>query len=126
MRGLEDGPDVGLSIPTSVRVIVRGRDRQRCVVCGMRGMEWHHRRTRAVVDDHTHCPCNGITVCGRGNTGGDHGWVHSNPFEARGLGLIISRHSDLMPFEVPVFITGRGWMLLGCDGSMTRTEDPHG
>lgn len=113
----------GLSIPTTSRVIVRGRDQQRCVVCGMRGMNWHHRRTRRVVDEHTHCPCNGITLCGQGNVTGDHGWVHGNAFEARPKGLMISRYDSRMPFEIPV-LTHDGWVLLGCNGSITATEEP--
>jgi hypothetical protein len=115
----------GLTIPASSRVIVRGRDQQRCVVCAMRAMDWHHRRTRRVRDEHTHCPCNGITLCGRGNATGDHGWVHGNPFEARAQGLIISRYETRMPHEVPVYLPASGgWVLLNCDGSMTETDEP--
>ena len=88
----------------------------------MRGMEWHHRRSRSVRDDHTHCPCNGITLCGRGNTSGDHGWAHTNAFEARAKGLIISKHDQRLPFEVPV-LTHNGWVLLGCTGEVTPTDE---
>jgi hypothetical protein len=91
----------------------------------MPGEDWHHRRSRSVRDEHTHCPCNGITLCGPGNNHGDHGWAHSNPFEARAQGLIISRHERRMPFEVPMFSNlVKGWVLLTCDGQMVPTEDP--
>lgn len=113
----------GLTIPAKSRVLVRARDEHRCVVCGMRGLEWHHRRTRRVRDDHTHCPCNGITVCGRGNDSGDHGWIHTNPFEAQVHGLIISRYSPRLPFEVPM-LTHQGWVLLGCEGQVTLIAEP--
>lgn len=107
------------------RVLVRARDEHRCVVCGMRGLDWHHRRTKSVHDEHTHCPCNGITLCGPGNNHGDHGWVHGNPFEARAQGLIISRHETRMPFEVPVFIhPAGGWVLLTCEGQMLPSSEP--
>jgi hypothetical protein len=90
----------------------------------MPGSDWHHRRSRSVVDAHTHCACNGVTLCGPGNNNGDHGWTHSNPFEARAKGLIISRHSLLLPFNVPVLITGRGWVLLQCNGTFEQVETP--
>lgn len=89
----------------------------------MPGAEQHHRRSRSIRDRHTHCTCNLITLCGRGNTDGCHGWVHSHPFEARRLGWIVSRHTD--PTPVPVLTRQHGgWVLLGCRGDTTPTNDP--
>lgn len=107
-----------MSVPGMSRVLVRVRDMHRCVVCHMAGQDWHHRRTRSVRDEHTHCPCNGITLCGPGNNHGDHGWVHSHPFESRHRGLIISRHEQRMPFEVPMWVGGK-WVYLDCEGGVT-------
>lgn len=114
----------GLSIPGSVRLRVRARDVDRCVICRMAARDLHHRRSRSVVDGHTHCPCNLLVLCGPGNNNGDHGWTHSNPFEARAKGFIVSRHSALLPYQIPVLSTGAGWVLLDCDGTYTKTDSP--
>lgn len=84
------------AIPERARLLVATRDRYLCVRCGMRGTEWHHRRTRSVRDSHTHCPCNGVLLCGI-----CHRWVHANPFLARPTGLMVSRYcAD--PTDVPL------------------------
>lgn len=108
-------------IPGAVRAQIRGRDRHLCARCGMRGAEIHHRRTRRVRDEHTHCPCNLIYLCGWGNHEGCHGWAHSNPFEARSLGLIVSRFA--VPARERVFKINEGWMLLGCEGQTRSLEE---
>ena len=72
-------------------------------------------------DDHTHCPCNGINLCGSGTTG-CHGWVHSHPFEARAMGWIVSRYA--VPHETPVYAAQHGWVLLGCGGDTSPASDP--
>lgn len=110
------------SIPGVSRALVRGRDRHHCIRCGMRGVDWHHRRTRSVRDEHTHCPCNGITLCGPGNNHGCHGWAHSNPAEAAEIGLIVSRHSLVLPREVPVQHIEHGLVLLNCDGGFLSLD----
>lgn len=78
------------------------RDQDRCVRCRMKPSvkQWHHRRGRAVDDDHQHTPCNGITLCPT-----CHAWVHANPFEARAKGWIVARH--LIPCEEQVEIFGQ-------------------
>jgi hypothetical protein len=105
----------GNRIPGGVRVAVRGRDRQHCVRCGMKGAEIHHRRSKSVQDEHTHCTCNLIYLCGWGNHTGCHGWAHSNPFEAKASGLIVLR-SVADPWSVPVMIATEGLMVLDCEG----------
>jgi hypothetical protein len=40
-----------------------------------------------VRGEHRHCPCNGVWLCPTCHT-----WAHGHPFEAKALGLIVSRH----------------------------------
>lgn len=85
-------------IPPLSRTLVKNREQERCARCGVlspRG-QWHHRRRRAVRDEHTHCPCNGVWLCITCHT-----WVHANPFMARQRGFIVSAHVS-EPFGVPV------------------------
>lgn len=88
-------------IPTRSRELVYKRDDERCVRCGMkpRAKQWHHRRGRAVDDEHQHAPCNGILVCTV-----CHVWIHANPFEARAKGWIVARH--LAPCGEPCEVRG--------------------
>ena len=106
-------------IPEMARVFVRTRDFHRCVRCkspAVKG-DWHHRRSRSVVDEHQHCPCNGINLCRT-----CHDWIHQHPFEARQQGWIVSRHAS--PPDEPVFAEQHGWVLLTCDGEVTPAADP--
>lgn len=83
---------MGNQIPDASRVSVRTRSHHRCERCGVpapRG-EWHHRRSRSVRNEHTHCACNGVWLCGT-----CHREVHANPVHARDTGFIVSRHIDL-------------------------------
>lgn len=94
---------------------VRIRERFRCLRCGGAGANWHHRRSKRVKDEHTHCPCNGVWLCGSGTTG-CHGHVHANPFVSRQSGLIVSQHEG-QPATVPVVsVVHGGSILLDCDG----------
>lgn len=103
-------------IPTASRLIVGDRDRNRCVRCGGRGYEWHHRRTRAVRDVHQHCACNGVLLCRTCHT-----WVHQHPAEARPLGLIVSKF-NATPFAIPV-VTVWGTRFHDCDGTITYEQE---
>lgn len=109
------------SIPASAYALVRTRDFWRCVSCGMPANpgEWHHRRSRSVVDEHQHASCNGIHLCTT-----CHRWVHAHPFEARRRGWIVSRYS--IPCEVPVFTQQHGWVLLDHLGCVAPANDPEG
>lgn len=112
-RTIEDG------LLESSRGYVYGRSGYRCEVCGGVGREYSHRRTRAVGGEHQHCPCNALLACSA-----DHRRMHSSPVAARANGWHVSRYVD-EPGSVPVWLPPRGgWFLLGCDGSMTRTEAP--
>lgn len=107
------------SIPQRSRNLVKGRDFGRCIRCAGRGTAWHHRRSRSVVDEHTHCPCNGVWLCKT-----CHDWVHAHPFEARTAGWIVSRHVE-QPSDEPVD-SHFGTLLLMCDGLFvftTRKEE---
>lgn len=100
---------MGNPIPTKSRQVVNERDNHQCQRCGVRGSDYHHRRSRSVRDGHCHCACNGILLCYV-----CHGWVHANPALAMENGLIVSRHCD-QPGTVPVR-TYAGWVTTQCDG----------
>jgi len=89
---------MGNQIPESSRTAVKVRDHWRCLRCGCPAPhgQWHHRRSRSVVDDHRHCTCNGIWLCPT-----CHRWVHAYPTEAMGGGFIVSRW-EKQPGTVPV------------------------
>lgn len=111
--------DVEREVLDAARGMVFGRSLYRCEVCGGVGREYSHRRTRAVGGEHQHCPCNALLACSA-----DHRRMHDGPEVARRLGWHVSRYVD-EPGTVPVWLPPRGgWFLLGCDGSMTRTEAP--
>lgn len=100
---------------------VRVRDLFRCVRCGVSTTEgaWHHRRSKAVRDEHTHCSCNGVWLdhlC--------HAAVHRTGFTSRALGLIVARNGLLMPAQAPVLTAQHGWVLLDCQGGYTECEAP--
>jgi hypothetical protein len=95
-------------IPTKQREAVKSRDRNQCARCAGRGTQWHHRRSRSVRDQHTHCTCNGIWLCRT-----CHEWVHAHPFEARAKGWIVSRHS--IPAEMQMEHGLYGWVRLTCN-----------
>lgn len=93
------------------------RDGKRCVRCSMPGNQWHHRRTRDVVDKHRHCPCNGVTLCLV-----CHAWVHANPLLALEQGWIVSSHVA-SPGEVSVkYRTKVRW--LSCNGGIEGLSGP--
>ena len=106
----------GTKIPSESRRILRRRDAAMCVRCfSSVALEWHHRRTRNVVDRHQHCACNGVLLdhtC--------HQWVHKNPEEARVRGLIVSSFIA-EPFTVPLLSFGQ-WRALQCDGSALSVD----
>lgn len=78
---------------------VRVREKWRCLRCNAPTKEgaWHHRRGKAVRDEHTHCSCNGVWLCTP-----CHLAVHAQPLLARNSGFIVSRVSQIMPADVPV------------------------
>lgn len=105
-------------IPAISRIRVRVRDLQACARCFMplEQGHWHHRRSRSIRDTHRHCACNGVWLCAH-----DHQWVHAHPFEARQVGLIVSRHTA-QPGTVP-FRRGDGaWILPDCAGDKKIVE----
>lgn len=100
------------TIPTLSRALVKSREMASCARCGVgvgKGGHWHHRRSRSVRDEHQHCPCNGILLCTA-----CHQWAHANPFEARAVGIIVSRYA--MPAESPVWTLDYGWVMFDCHG----------
>lgn len=103
----------------TAREAVFARSRLRCEVCGGRASDYSHRRTRAVRGEHQHCPCNALAACRT-----CHRRMHDGPEAARFRGWHVSS-AEAEPGSVPVYLPFRqGWFLLGCDGSMSRTEVP--
>lgn len=105
------------SIPTWSREVVAERDGGRCVMCRAPGTNCHHRRSRSVHDEHRHCPCVLVTMCGSGTTG-CHGYVHARPLAARGAGLIVTKFAAT-PGLVP-FRSGLTWVFPDCKGGAVR------
>lgn len=61
-----------------------------------------------------------LLLCGSGTTG-CHGWVESNRFAARAVGLLVSQRAD--PAQVPVLLRG-GWWLLTEEGRAVPVDPP--
>lgn len=77
----------------------------------MPGSQWHHRRRRAIKDEHRHCPCNGVWLCAL-----CHAWVHQHPTEATELGLVLAS-VIAEPFVRPMRGFD-GWWSVDCAGRM--------
>lgn len=104
-------------VPDRTRGLVTVRDRFLCVRCALKGTDLHHRRSRSVSDGHTHCSCNLVLLCPD-----CHRWAHTNPFLARGAGLIVSKYvSD--PFTKALETT-TGEMKLDCEAGFTWVVRP--
>lgn len=105
-------------IPTRSREVVAARDQGRCLRCGGMTGAWHHRRSRRIIDAHTHCACNGVSLCIT-----CHSWVHTHPNEARRSGWIVS--AWVYPHDAKVQTVQYGWVLLTCAGGFTllHTQD---
>jgi hypothetical protein len=106
------------AIPLESRWAVVNRQWGLCFRCMMKGTEWHHRRGRSVVDEHTHCPCNGVLLCHT-----CHAWVHRNPDAAQDDGLIVLR-SVTEPALVNLHGFD-GWWAIDCAGQSYALERPH-
>lgn len=105
-------------IPGHRRSQVKEREHNRCFNCGVPTAhgDWHHRRSRSVRDPHQHCACNGVWLCQT-----CHDWVHAHPFEARTLGLIVSRHVTNPGTVIATAYFGD--ILLDCTGNFTVAFD---
>jgi hypothetical protein len=99
-----------------------------CVHCGSpHDLQRHHRRIRGMGGDgrdHTHCPCNGVRICGRHHVP----FAHLQRRESEAEGLVIPR-GELLPWRVPLLVHTSehgGFMAQHlCDGSRV-TERPEG
>lgn len=108
-------------IPTQSRLTVAKRDGKRCVRCGGgRSLHWHHRRGKRVHDKHTHCACNGISLCTT-----CHAWVHAHPSQSLDLGYLVSRYSKA-PSESRLWHISWGWTYVTCSGGveLLHEEEP--
>ena len=104
------------SIPTSVRVKIRARDRGQCLRCGGVGTELQHRVRRREGGHHL---WNLVTMCGTCHRT----WAHANPDAAREGGWIISvHHQD--PASVPLHTFWGEWVRLTADGLLEKASPP--
>ncbi len=87
-----------------------------CVRCRGRGSEIHHRRSRAVKDQHQHCLCVLVLLCQSCH----HDFAHKYPLDAKAQGLVVSKFVT-EPTTIPV-LSWHGEIILNCDGSYRRTE----
>ena len=95
---------------------VRARSGGICEVCGReRAREYQHRK--AAVHGGEYSTVNGLDVCGHGNLDGCHGRIHQNPLLAYERGWSV--RSGHNPATQPVWLAGRGRVLLRPDGSVT-------
>jgi len=104
------------SIPTSVRIKVRERDRRQCLRCGGTGTELQHRMRRREGGHHL---WNLVTMCGPCHRE----WAHANPEEARRGGWIISVHHQA-PETVPLLTFWGEWVTLSADGRLEKAQAP--
>ncbi|MCC5574559.1 hypothetical protein IMZ11_02750 [Microtetraspora sp. AC03309] len=114
-----------------VRKLVRERDEDSCVVCGVvvAGRPWsiHHRRNRGMggsSDPGVNAVESLLLVCGTGTTG-CHGVITERPWEidAERNGWVIGRNSIADPAGVPVVVAWLGPCLPTRDGSWVRCEE---
>lgn len=95
------------------RRLVFARDRNRCARCASMGrLEFSHRRSRSVSDNHKWCACNATAVCAA-----CHRWMHANPGEAKRQGWHVSSFEST-PAVVPIELVPGKWSLLQCNGEM--------
>lgn len=99
------------------RSLVLQRDGGRCVICGGRGAEIHHRQPRGAGGSSSpaiNSAANLLTLCRR-----CHREVESWRTVAEDYGYIV-RRGITDPADVRVLIHGYGWALLSADGLRTR------
>lgn len=92
-----------------------------CERCGRGGtrFEFHHRQYRSRGGDGTAANC--VMLCGFGNTGGCHGWVHGNATEAHAAGFAL--HAGDTPADVPVALKRWGGMVLLDEAGVKAATD---
>jgi hypothetical protein len=110
---------MGNDVPLSVRTSVRQRAHHRCERCQVPTPHGaiHHRRSRSVRDQHTHCQCNCVYLCHT-----CHRDVHAHPFNSSKDGWIVSRHV-LEPTAVSLHSPTGEWVL-DCTGGATYRFSP--
>lgn len=108
MKRSRIGRGQGNPIPEGQREVVVTREGGRCLRCSGRGYEVHHRRSRRVLDAHTHCACNMVLLCRTCHT-----WAHVGANRmARRLGWIVGQREGT-PDRVALFV-GDQWRMLTC------------
>lgn len=100
---------MGNPIPSKSRQQLAARDMGFCLRCAAASGHLHHRRSRRVRDEHTHCPCNLVSLCS-----GCHSQVHQQVANAMDAGMIVSQFES-SPGVIPVR-SARGLITLDCQG----------
>lgn len=96
------------------RKLVRARSGGICEICGRKpATNFQHRL--AVVHGGEYSATNGIDACGHGNLSGCHGHIHQHPAIAYEQGWSV--RSGHNPATQPVWLAGRGRVLLRADGT---------
>lgn len=101
----------------AAQALVWTRDEGRCVVCGGRGDQIHHRQPRGMGGasrrGDVHSPSRLIAVCRD-----CHGWIESYRLDAQRSGYLV-RRGPVPPADVPLLHRGR-WVLLDDRGGLTE------
>ena len=98
------------------RKLVRARSGGLCELCH-RAPASNFQHRKAQVHGGEYSAVNGLDVCGMGNMSGCHGHIHQNPTVAYERGWSVRSGHD--PASQPVWLAGRGWVLLRPDGSVS-------
>jgi len=114
----------------AVRAVVNARDGGLCVRCGAPASDLDHRQGRGAggtsgeAGERINQPSALLTMCGRGNTSGCHGWKEGSRDEPERLGYRLPRNGiQRDPERVPV-LTRRGWALFLNDGTRVPCPAP--
>lgn len=99
-------------IPQKVRIVVDAREQGRCLRCGGRGTDIHHRKRRR---EGGHGLANCILLCRT-----CHQWAHANPLLAREQGFIVRANNDDDPAQTLVRAWW-GWTWLTENGAYRPT-----
>lgn len=124
---------IARGFPPAVRQAIIERDRFQCVRCGINtdtdgwpGYSLQHRDNRGsggTDDPRVNRAGNGALMCGSGTTG-CHGWTEDNETAAARMGWVVRSWAD--PTSVPMYVHGRGWVLLDHAGGLRMVAEPPG
>lgn len=102
-------------IPTAMRTLVKDREKNRCLRCGVPGTDIQHRMRRREGGHHL---WNLVFMCHA-----CHMWAHANPALARPFGWVISVHNR-RPETVPLYTYYGEWITLTPEGTYAAASPP--